>query len=117
MASVAVGPPEGDVAAYLSQGCRPASLYSAESFEVPNGFSLPYYGPTAALGVPIQTGIDPYASTEQSRNLRQIESALDPTYKAKNDILEFNADYAITPDLTLTSGTGDPHDFIWSTED
>ena len=26
----------------LSQGCLPASLYSPESFQVPNGFSLPY---------------------------------------------------------------------------
>src|SRR5690242_1902659 len=27
---------------YLSQGCLPASLYSPESFEVPNGYALPY---------------------------------------------------------------------------
>ena len=60
---------------------------------------------------------DPYASTTQSRNLRVIESRLDPRYRAKNDTLEFNADYNVTPALTFTSQTGYNHDFLWSTED
>ncbi len=39
-------------------------------------------------------------------NLRVIKSTLNPVYKAKNDTVEFNADYAVTPALTLTSQTG-----------
>ncbi len=60
---------------------------------------------------------DPYASTTQSRDLRVIESTIDPQYKAKNDTLELNVDYNVTPALTFTSQTGYNHDFLWSTED
>ena len=51
------------------------------------------------------------------RNLRVIQSLINPTYRAKNDTLEFNADYAVTPALTLTSQTGYNKDFLYSTED
>ena len=103
---------------YLSQGCIPSSLYSSDAFEVPNGRSLPYYSVFAAFGLPIQPGdFDPYASTTQSHNLRVIETAIDPIYKAKNDTLELNADYNITPALTFSSQTGYNQDFLWSTED
>ena len=58
-----------------------------------------------------------YAKTTQSRNLRVIESTLDPQYKAKNDTVELNTDFEVTPTLTLTSQTGFNQDFLWSTED
>jgi outer membrane receptor protein involved in Fe transport len=102
---------------FLSQGCLPVSLYSPEAFQVPNGFSLPYYGPLANAGAPLDPTIDPYADTVQSTNLRNIQSTLDPIYKAKNDIVELNADYHVTPSLTITSQTGFNHDFLWSTQD
>jgi outer membrane receptor protein involved in Fe transport len=104
---------------YLSQGCRLTSLYSASAFQVPNGISLPYYSSLSAIDVPVNQNVefDPYASTTQSRNLRVIETALNPIYKAKNDTVEINADYALTPDLTFTSQTGFNTDFLWSTED
>ncbi|HEV2561999.1 MAG TPA: TonB-dependent receptor [Rhizomicrobium sp.] len=110
----------------FSQGCLPTSLYGPEAFEVPNGFSLPYF---LALGRPngvntangggglVDGTIDPYLSTVQSRNLRDIESAINPVYRAKNDTLEFNAEYAFTPALTFTSQTGFNNDFLFSTED
>ncbi len=53
----------------------------------------------------------------QSHNLRVIQSLIKPAYRAKNDTLELNADWAITPSLTLTSQTGYNKDFLWSTED
>jgi len=120
--------PEVDLAAYapadyLSQGCAPAGLYSPESFEVPNGITLPYFEPLAITGIPVMTlnggygEFDPYASTTQSRNLRVIETLIDPIYKAKSDTLELNVDYSITPALTVTSQTGYNNDFLWSTED
>jgi len=106
---------------YLSQGCEPTSLYSPNAFEVPNGYTLPYYEPLGFNGTPVTAEGDnpfnPYASTTQSTNLRDIESTINPTYRAKNDTLELNADYRITPALTLSSQTGYNHDFLWSTED
>lgn len=115
------GPTAYQPVLYLSQGCLPTSLYSNEAFEVPNGISLPYYEPLGNKAVPIwapQFGFfDPYASTTQSRNLRVIETQINPQYKAKNDTVEFNADYKVTPALTFTSQTGFNQDFLWSTED
>ncbi len=61
--------------------------------------------------------VDPYASQTQPRNLRVIQSEINPSYRAKNDTLEFNADYTITPELTFTSQTGYNKDFLYSTED
>ena len=101
--------------AYLSQGCLPASLYSPESFEVPNGYSLPYVvAGWVSEGVKV---INPYANATQSTNLRKIETQIDPRYKSKNDTLEFNVDYNLAPTLTFTSQTGYNQDFLWSTED
>ena len=100
---------------YLSQGCLPASLYSGESFEVPNGYSLPYWSGPNFGGV--MSGANPYADAVQSRNLRTIESTINPGYKVNNDIVELNADYSVSPSLTFSSQTGFSHDFLWSTED
>lgn len=100
----------------LSQGCLPSSLYADEAFEVPNGFSLGYYTGLESFNL-VNGDVNPYANVTQSRNLRVIESALNPIYKAKNDIVELNADYVVTPKLTLSSQTGFSHDFLWSTED
>ena len=99
----------------LSQGCLPASPYSPDSYETPNGKSLSFVQGLAFIGT--LGNSDPYASARQSENLRVIESAIEPSYKAKNDILELNADYAILPSLTFTSQTGFNHDFLYSTED
>ncbi len=46
-----------------------------------------------------------------------IELVLQPQYRAKNDVVELNADYTVTPSLTFTSQTGYNQDFLWSTED
>jgi len=102
---------------FPAQGCQAESLYSPESFEVPNGFSLPYYGATAGYGNAVFRARNPYANATQSPNLRIIESSLDPIYKVKNDIVEFNADYAITPALAFVSQSAFSNDFLWSTED
>jgi iron complex outermembrane receptor protein len=105
---------------FLSQGCLPTSLYSKDAFEVPDGQSLPYYEPLSDIGAPIWSrfsNFNPYAETTQSSNLRVIETTLNPSYKAKNDTLELNADYNITPALTFSSQTGFNQDYLWSTED
>jgi iron complex outermembrane receptor protein len=102
---------------YLSQGCEDTSLYSPSAFEVPDGHSLTYYAPLADAGAPTQGSFNVYAETTQSTNLRQIQSALLPTYRAKNDTLEWNTNWQIDPALNLTSQTGYNNDFLWSTED
>ena len=107
----------GDAADYLSQGCLPSSLYSADAFGVPNGYTLSYYSGLTDAGVPVRPHFDVYSETVQSPNLRVIDSSINPIYKAKNDTLEFNTDYEITPALTFTSQTGYNQDFLWSTED
>ena len=106
------------VQTWLSQGCLPTSLYSSDAFETPNGQVLPF----VALGEFVMADrllniIDPYSGQTQSRNLRVIQSLIKPAYRAKNDTLEFNIDYAVTPVLTLTSQTGYNNDFLYSTED
>ena len=105
---------------FLSQGCGDGTLYSSSSFGEPDGQTLPLWtGLHSALAFSQDqiAGGNPYAGTTQSTNLRVISSELDPTYKAKNDTLEFNANWQISPVLTFTSQTGYNHDFLWSTED
>jgi outer membrane receptor protein involved in Fe transport len=100
---------------YLSQGCQRASLYSPDAFQVPNGFSLPYYlGPQF---MSMMTNVNPYASTVQSTNLRVMQSQIEPKYKVKNDVVEWNTDFELTPMLTFTSQTGFNNDFLWATQD
>jgi iron complex outermembrane recepter protein len=102
---------------YLSQGCLPTSLYSADAFEVPNGYALAYYtGLSDATGF-IRGNFNVYGTTTQSPNLRVIESTVNPIYRAKNDTIELNNDYQVTPALIFTSQTGYNADFLYSTED
>ncbi len=99
----------------LSQGCLPASLYSQDSYQTPNGAALPIV--YAAQTLNLIQGQNPYTSQTQSMNLRVIQSALKPAYKAKNDLVEFTADYDIAPTMKLTWQTGYNHDFLSSSED
>jgi outer membrane receptor protein involved in Fe transport len=106
------------VSTYTSQGCEAASLYSPDSFQAPNGWALPYYGPIQNYGgFPAALGGDPYVSATQSRDLRVIESTLTPVYKAKTDITEFQLSYDVTSDLTLTSETAYSDDEVYSFQD
>jgi len=109
----------------FSQGCAPASLYSPDSFEKTNALALPYYVPLGAVQLPIATVDntifgelrDPYASRTQSRDLRVIEATVDPSYRAKTDIVELQFAYNLTDNLTLNSETAWGSDFIFSTQD
>src|SRR5690606_5874608 len=42
----------GGVQAIFSQGCKPNSLYAQDSFQRPNGLSIPYYVALGAIGLP-----------------------------------------------------------------
>jgi iron complex outermembrane receptor protein len=102
--------------AYFSQGCSLTSLYAPSAFEVPNGYSLPYYEGLTLLGGWV-SGVNPYAESTQSTNLRVIESSYLPRYSAKNNTIELNTDWTVTPALTFTSQTAFNQDFLFSTED
>ena len=67
---------------YLSQGCQQSSLYSADAFQVPYGFSLPYAVALGATDI-ANPDPDPYASTTQSSNLRVIELCDKPALSSK----------------------------------
>jgi iron complex outermembrane receptor protein len=112
----------------LSQGCLARSLYDDDAFGVPNGFALPYV--TAALTqinlgqhpgnsdlIMLLDAEDPYAGIVQSRNLREIDTTYDPTFRAKNDVFQFNAELSITPDITIYSQTSYTRDNYNSTQD
>jgi outer membrane receptor protein involved in Fe transport len=113
--------------ALLSQGCLPTSLYSPEAFQTPNGQALPFIfaaefffnglGNSSVNNGYILNPVDPYSSTVQSRNLRVVQSDISPTYKAKADVVQINADYDLTPTLKLSSQTGFNSDHLASTED
>jgi outer membrane receptor protein involved in Fe transport len=100
-----------------SQGCLPASLYSPDSFEAPNGYSLPYFNPFRAFYLPVTPDMNPYASLVQSRDLRVIESTVDPDYRAKTDLVELQWDADLGEALTLTSETSYLYDTIYSKQD
>ncbi len=101
---------------YTSQGCQQGPLYGPTAFEEPYGPSLGYYTALVNLGGLAKDGINIYA-LPQSQNYRVIQSQLTPSYKAKNDTVELNADSQLTPSLTFTSDTAFNHDFLWSTQD
>ncbi len=114
--------------AFMSQGCQDASLYSPKAYGTPNGLSIPFILAAtqgyATLGydansqpIPLLKAVDPYGGLMQSPNLRQVASMFDPRYKAKSDVVEFNFDYDITPNLTFTSQTAYDYDNYFSTED
>jgi outer membrane receptor protein involved in Fe transport len=100
----------------FSQGCKPASLYAPESFQVPNGLSLPYYYPLSFVFLPAAL-TNPYVRRTQSNDLRVIESTVDPKYRAKTDVAELQLSIDLADDLTLTSETGYLSDFLFSSED
>ncbi|HKD21409.1 MAG TPA: TonB-dependent receptor [Rhizomicrobium sp.] len=102
---------------WLSQGCGPGSLYSPSSFGTPNAGALPSIAALYAFTSYVAPFADPYAGVTQSPNLRVINSQIDPRYSAHSDTYEFNLDYALTPELTLSSQTGYNRDSLYSAED
>ena len=103
---------------YASQGCERVSLYSPEAFQTPNGDSLPYFVPLTALGLPLVGGaIDPYEGEVQSRDLRVIESTVEPDYRAQTDIAELQISFDLTDSLTLVSETAYNADDLQSLQD
>ncbi|PQM26898.1 hypothetical protein CVO77_18140 [Sphingopyxis lindanitolerans] len=102
--------------ATFSQGCLPSSFYSDESYQTPNGVSLPYYLPLGAINLPVALQ-DPYVSRTQSRSLREIESTVEPNYRARSNIFELQLGWDVADNLRLSSETAYSTDSIFSTQD
>ena len=105
-----------NLAPYLSQSCQPVSLYSPEAFQVPNGYSLPYYLGPQFNGL-MNNAVDPYSRTTQSTDLRVIESQFEPTYAVKSNVVELSSTYDVSPLLSFVSETAFSNDFLRSTQD
>ena len=112
----------------LSQGCLPKTLYSDAAYGAPNGgaFSSLYSLGMIDLGQHPTTGEavtavdwrkDPYAGITQSRDLREIHSAYDPKFRAKNDFVQLNVEYDLSSELRIFSQTSYAKDNFWSTQD
>src|SRR3546814_19755477 len=95
------------------------SLYDDGAYGVPNGNSLPYVlaaqsvsqlgfvlvnvRPRAPVITLIDRGLDTYAGVTQSRNLRDVDTSYDPTFRAKNVIYQLHDMLAFTTSLLLFS--------------
>ncbi|BBM03994.1 TonB-dependent receptor [Microbulbifer sp. GL-2] len=106
-----------------SQGCLPGSLYSADAFDAPNGTGLAYILSAAGLIDPYLFGgsytdwKDPYSGVEQSRDLREISTSFDPVFRAENDLVQLNFEWALSDTLTFYSQSTYAKDDYYSSQD
>lgn len=119
---------------FMTTGCKAGSLYDKKAFETPNASGFAFivapqafvqYGLAQGLDGPhsfeFLTGIpwntDPYKNITQSRNLREIETAYDPSFKAENDLFQLNFDIGLGGSLNLYSQTTYAKDDYYSSQD
>ncbi|MXO69644.1 TonB-dependent receptor [Altererythrobacter marinus] len=115
----------------LSQGCLPVSLYDDRSYGAPNGNSFVFITvPQEVMAqgidgrvfplvqsVPFLLPGDPYAGITQSRDLREVSAAIDPIFRANNDIFQLNMELDLTEGLTFYSQTTYAEDSYYSSQD
>lgn len=89
------------VRGFLSQGCADASVYTDAAYGTPNSLST-LYG-ILAFSRGLASG-DIYGNT-QPRSLSVIDAAMDPVYKAREDVVTLTASWDINDQLQLTSLT------------
>ncbi|MEI9927032.1 MAG: hypothetical protein WDN44_04015 [Sphingomonas sp.] len=102
------------------------------AYGTPNGIGFPFDAPLVSAiafydkGGPYKNTylfreqIDPYApagSTEQSHDLREIATFYDPVFRAKNDVFQFNMQWAPSDRLTLYSQSLYMRDSYYASED
>jgi len=116
-----------DLRGRLSQGCLPGSNYADAAYGAPNGSGLAFVTagniainigrvPGGPLIKPFLVG-DPYRNVVQSRDLREISTAYDPVFRAKNDVFQANLEFDFTDSLTFISQTAYARDRYWSSQD
>jgi outer membrane receptor protein involved in Fe transport len=103
---VATNLPGRSTQLYLTQGCLPGDLSSPHALQAVNSAA------TLGGGLGILTGLitgDAYAGKQMDPNLRNIESAFDPMYRAQSDVVIGVLDYKISDKLDLTFTASDAH--------
>ena len=112
----------------LSQGCLPRSLYTDDAYSAPNGIGLSQmYIAAMSVGYSLSNRFqpvfaidpktDPYAGVTQSRDLREISAAYNPTYWAKNDVVQLNVNIDLNDNVSISSQTLYSKDNFRSTQD
>ena len=111
----------------LSQGCLPKSLYDDAAYGFPlANTNTAYYvaallvnlglDPNTGQLVPAVKPGDPFAGLKQSRDPRRLSMVTDPTFRAKNDIFQFNGDFEIADGLKFVSQTAYSRDRWYSSQ-
>jgi outer membrane receptor protein involved in Fe transport len=124
------GGTEIDLRGRMSQGCLPISLYDERSYDAPNASGYApivagsteyvYMGYTPSGSRSLVSGLkrgDPFAGVQQSRDLREIATSIDPVFRAKNDIFQLNLDFDVSDALKLVSQTAYARDRYYSSQD
>jgi outer membrane receptor protein involved in Fe transport len=96
---VATNLPGRSTQLYLTQGCLPGDLHGGNGLQAVNSAA------TLGGGLGILTGLitgDAYTGKVQDPNLRNIESAFDPMYRAKSDLVILTLDDRLTDTLDVT---------------
>ena len=96
---VATNLPGRSTQLYLTQGCLPGDLHGGNGLQAVNSAA------TLGGGLGILTGLitgDAYTGKVQDPNLRNIESAFDPMYRAKSDVVILTLDDRLTDALDVT---------------
>ncbi len=97
---------------YLSRGCLNDSVYSHEAQTGTVNTSATLGGSLTNLyGL---TSGDANAGATQSANPRDIAEGIDPTYDARNNLVEFNNEWDVTRTLKLSSLTSYSEDRLFT---
>ena len=99
---------------WFSQGCSPSSLYSSSSLGSLNSLATLGGSFGAVIGL---IPFNAYAGIQQDPNLRNLSTAIDPQYQARADVVELNASFDLSPQLTVTSLTSYNKDTYFTFED
>ena len=103
-------------ASFLNQGCLQGSLYQSAAYGTLNSNAT-----TAGILANISglnNGTDVFGNNPlQDRNLHNIQSVIQPSYKAQEDLVDLHMAWNVTDNLTLTSITGYNRDVGTSSED
>ncbi len=114
--AAAGGPVASNYAAFLNQGCIPGSLNQPAAYGTLNSNGT-LAGTLANIGG-LSNGTDLFgANPLQDRNLHNIQSVIQPSYKAQEDLVDLHMAWNVTDNLTLTSITGYNRDVDSSAED
>lgn len=99
----------------LSQGCLPGSLYGSNAYGAVNSSAT--LGGILSNIVGLTNGNVFAGHPLQNDNLHDIESAIDPVYQAKEDLIQLRMGWDLTNNLTLESITGYNRNKGYSAED